>query len=85
MKRRGKPGDLLVRVKIVTPKSINSEQRELYQKLAELEGKSSGGGGFFPASWEKRKVKSNSKESCLRINFTINFLFSHTYLSARDQ
>ncbi|MFA5348018.1 MAG: molecular chaperone DnaJ [Methanoregula sp.] len=47
VKRRGKPGDLLVRVKIVTPKSLSSEQKELYQKLAELEGKSSGAGGFF--------------------------------------
>jgi molecular chaperone DnaJ len=47
VKRRGKPGDLLVRVKIVTPKSIGSEQKELYQKLAELEGKSSNKGGFF--------------------------------------
>ncbi len=57
MKRRGKPGDLLVRVKIVTPKSINSEQRELYQKLAELEGKSSGGGGFFSGLMGKKKGK----------------------------
>jgi len=47
VKRRGKPGDLLVRVKIVTPKSISGEQKELYQKLAELEGKSSPSGGFF--------------------------------------
>jgi molecular chaperone DnaJ len=47
VKRRGKPGDLLVRVKIVTPKSISSEQKELYQKIAELEGKSSASGGFF--------------------------------------
>ncbi len=47
VKRRGKPGDLLVRVKIVTPKSLSSEQKELYQKLAELEGKSGGAAGFF--------------------------------------
>jgi molecular chaperone DnaJ len=47
VKRRGKPGDLLVRVKIVTPKSLSSEQKELYQKLAELEGNSGGAGGFF--------------------------------------
>jgi molecular chaperone DnaJ len=47
VKRRGKPGDLLVRVKIVTPRSLSSEQKELYQKLAELEGKSGGAGGFF--------------------------------------
>jgi molecular chaperone DnaJ len=47
VKRRGKPGDLLVRVRIVTPRSVSNEQKELYQKIAELEGKSSGGGGFF--------------------------------------
>nr|WP_320160563.1 molecular chaperone DnaJ [uncultured Methanoregula sp.] len=47
IKRRGKPGDLLVRVKIVTPRSVSNEQKELYAKIAELEGKNSGGGGFF--------------------------------------
>jgi molecular chaperone DnaJ len=47
VKRRGKPGDLLVRVRVVTPRSVSNEQKELYQKIAELEGKSSGGGGFF--------------------------------------
>nr|WP_319376015.1 molecular chaperone DnaJ [uncultured Methanoregula sp.] len=47
IKRRGKPGDLLVRIRIVTPKSISTEQKELYQKIADLEGKNSGGGGFF--------------------------------------
>jgi len=47
VKRRGKPGDLLVRVKIVTPRSVSNEQKELYVKIAELEGKSHGTGGFF--------------------------------------
>jgi molecular chaperone DnaJ len=47
VKRRGKPGDLLVRVKIVTPRSVSNEQKELYQKIAELEGKSIGNAGFF--------------------------------------
>ena len=47
VKRRGKHGDLLVRVKIVTPKSVSGEQKELYQKAAELEGKSSGGYRFL--------------------------------------
>jgi molecular chaperone DnaJ len=47
IKRRGKPGDLLVRIRIVTPKSVSNEQKELYQKIVELEGKNSGGGGFF--------------------------------------
>ncbi len=57
MKRRGKPGDLLVRVKIIIPKSISSEQKELYIKLAELEGKSSGSGGFFSGFMGKKKSK----------------------------
>jgi molecular chaperone DnaJ len=47
IKRRGKPGDLLVRVKIITPRSVSNEQKELYEKIAELEGNSTGGGGFF--------------------------------------
>jgi molecular chaperone DnaJ len=47
VKRRGKPGDLLIRVKIVTPRSVSSEQKDLYQKILELEGKGGGGGGFF--------------------------------------
>ena len=58
VKRRGHHGDLLVRIKIVTPKSLSNEQKELYAKLAELEGSNSGSGGFFPELWEKRKVKS---------------------------
>ncbi len=57
MKRRGKPGDLLVRIKIVTPRSISAEQRELYQKLAELEGISTGSGGFFSGFMGKKKSK----------------------------
>jgi molecular chaperone DnaJ len=55
VKRRGKPGDLLIRVKIVTPKSLSGEQKELYQKLAELEGKSSGAGGFFSGIMSGKK------------------------------
>lgn len=47
IKRRGKPGDLLVRVKIPTPRSVSSEQKELYTRIAELEGKNHGSGGFF--------------------------------------
>jgi molecular chaperone DnaJ len=47
VKRRGKPGDLLVRVKIVTPRSVSNEQKDLYQKIADLEGKSTNSGGFF--------------------------------------
>ena len=64
MKRRGKPGDLLVRVKIVTPKSVSSEQKELYVKLAELEGKSSGSGDFSPYHGKKEREKVTEKFLC---------------------
>lgn len=47
IRRRGKPGDLLAKVKIVTPRSVTSEQKELYAKIAELEGKNQSSGGFF--------------------------------------
>ena len=57
VKRRGHPGDLLVRVKIVTPKSMSGEQRDLYQKLADLEGSSNAGGGFFSGIMGKKKGK----------------------------
>ncbi len=57
VKRRGHPGDLLVRVKIVTPKSLSNEQKELYQKLADIEGNSTGGGGFFSGFMGKKKGK----------------------------
>jgi molecular chaperone DnaJ len=57
VRRRGHPGDLLVRVKIITPKSLSSEQKELYAKLAELEGKNSGAGGFFSGIMGKKKGK----------------------------
>jgi len=56
IKRRGHPGDLLVRVKIVTPKSLSNEQKDLYQKLADLEGQSTGG-GFFSGIMGKKKGK----------------------------
>ncbi len=57
VKRRGHPGDLLVRVKIITPKSLSGEQRDLYQKLADLEGSSNAGGGFFSGIMGKKKGK----------------------------
>jgi molecular chaperone DnaJ len=57
VQRRGKPGDLLVRVRIATPKSISSEERELYQKLAELEGRDAGKSGFFSGFMGKKKGK----------------------------
>jgi len=57
VKRRGKPGDLLVRVKIVTPKGVSGEQKELYEKIAELEGHGSKGGGIFSGLMGKKKGK----------------------------
>ena len=57
VKRRGHPGDLLVRVKIVTPKSLSGEHRDLYQKLADLEGRYNIGGGFFSGIMGKKKGK----------------------------
>jgi molecular chaperone DnaJ len=57
VKRRGKPGDLLVRVKIVIPKGIGGEEKELYEKLAELEKKRSEKGGFFAGFMGKKKGK----------------------------
>ena len=42
VKRRGKPGDLLVRLRVVIPKSTTAEQKELYQKILESEGKNPG-------------------------------------------
>jgi molecular chaperone DnaJ len=38
VRKRGKPGDLLVRVKIVTPKNLPGEQKELYERILEMEG-----------------------------------------------
>lgn len=53
-------GDLLVRVKIITPKHLSREQQELYQKLADLEGSQTAGGGFF--SWIRGKKKGKKGE-----------------------
>jgi len=50
VKRRGRPGDLLVRVRIVTPKQLKDEEKELYRQILEIEGKKhqkSGKKGFF--------------------------------------
>ncbi|NYT06568.1 MAG: molecular chaperone DnaJ [Methanomicrobiales archaeon] len=49
VRRRGRPGDLLVRVHVIIPKRLTDEQRELYDKLLKIEGHrgGSGGKGFF--------------------------------------
>jgi molecular chaperone DnaJ len=57
VKRRGKHGDLLIRIKIVTPRSVSNEQKELYEKIADLEGKNHHGSGFFSNIMGKKKGK----------------------------
>ena len=48
IRRRGRPGDLLIRVKIRIPKHISPETKELYEKILELEGSRPGHKkGFF--------------------------------------
>ncbi|NLX49770.1 MAG: molecular chaperone DnaJ [Methanospirillum sp.] len=39
VKRRGRPGDLLVRVRLVVPRHLSDEERELYGRILDLEGK----------------------------------------------
>ena len=58
VRRRGRPGDLLVRMKIVIPKHPGSQEKELYEKILELEGnRESGQGskGFFQDLKDKMK------------------------------
>lgn len=57
VKRRTRPGDLMVRVKIVTPKSVSAEEKELYGKILEIEGKADGKKGFFSGIMGKKKGK----------------------------
>ncbi len=51
IRKRGRPGDLLVQVDVVIPKNLSNEVKELYTKIMELEGhtKSADGDkkGFF--------------------------------------
>ncbi len=58
VRRRGRPGDLLVRMKIIIPKHPGAQEKELYEKILELEGnKESGQGskGFFQDLKDKMK------------------------------
>jgi len=57
VKRRGHPGDLMVRVRIVTPRSISAEEKELYGKILEIEGKGKEKKGFFSGFMNKKKGK----------------------------
>ncbi|MFA5397019.1 MAG: molecular chaperone DnaJ, partial [Methanogenium sp.] len=58
VRRRGRPGDLLVRIKIAIPKRLNAQEKELYEKILELEGKKESGAGskgFFKDLKDKMK------------------------------
>jgi molecular chaperone DnaJ len=56
---RAKPGDMLVRVHIVVPDHLSAEQREIYERLMEMEGKKpsqkSAKKGFFHDVVDKMK------------------------------
>ena len=58
---QAKPGDMLVRVRIVVPERLTEEERELYGRLLELEGKKPSakgakkGKGFFQDVVDKMK------------------------------
>jgi molecular chaperone DnaJ len=58
VRRRGRPGDLLVRMKIVIPKHPGSQEKELYEQILELEGNKEPGHsskGFFQDLKDKMK------------------------------
>ena len=57
VKRRGHPGDLMVRIRIVTPRGVSAEEKELYEKLLEIEGSGKNRKGFFTGFMGKRKTK----------------------------
>jgi molecular chaperone DnaJ len=57
IKRRGQHGDLMVRVRIVTPKSLSNEEKELYRKILDAEGKRNGKKGLFSGFMGKKKDK----------------------------
>lgn len=57
VRRRGRPGDLLVRVNISIPKDLNDEEKELYNRLLEIESekKDKKKTGFFQGMMGKKK------------------------------
>lgn len=57
IRRRGHPGDLMVRVQITTPKSVSAEEKELYSRILDLEGNSNNKKGFFSGLMGKKKEK----------------------------
>ena len=57
IRRRGSPGDLMVRVRIVTPRSPGPDEKELYGKILEIAGNANGKKGFFSGIMGKKKGK----------------------------
>jgi molecular chaperone DnaJ len=57
VKRRGHPGEMLIRVKIVTPRQPGNEEKELYEKILAIEGKHGGKKGFFSGFMGKKKER----------------------------
>ncbi len=57
VRRRGRPGDLLVRTKIIIPKHLSGEEKDLYNKILDIEGhsKKEGSKGFFQDLKDKMK------------------------------
>ena len=57
VRKRGKPGDLLVRTKIVIPKHLSGEEKDLYKKILDLEGhaRKEESKGFFKDLKDKMK------------------------------
>jgi molecular chaperone DnaJ len=56
VRRRGRPGDLLVRIRIRIPKHPSPEVRDLYEKILEIEGSQAGHEkkGFFSGIMGKK-------------------------------
>jgi molecular chaperone DnaJ len=56
MKRKGGHGDLRVRIRLAVPKQLSDEERELYHRLLQLEGKKAPESrGFFKDFMGKKK------------------------------
>ena len=70
IKRRGRPGDLLVRVKINVPKSVSGKVKELYQEILDLEA-----GKKPDKKKESSKKKKNGKENGKEKSGILNDLF----------
>ncbi|NYT17077.1 MAG: molecular chaperone DnaJ [Methanomicrobiales archaeon] len=56
VRRRGRPGDLLVRIAVRIPRQLSPELRELYEKILEIEGSKAGQEkkGFFSGFMGKK-------------------------------